>query len=103
MADNEELFRFVEKMKRAYPGFQLVGTTAHKETPVYTVDMKKPTLLMMGNETMGLNKAFKEKCDVLCTIPMAPSSYASSFNVSCAATVLMYELTRQRAQEGRLD
>ena len=97
MADNEELFRFVDKMKKDYPGFQLVGTTAHKETPVYTVDMKKPTLLMMGNETMGLNKAFKEKCDVLCTIPMAESSYASSFNVSCAATVLMYEVTRQRA------
>ncbi len=98
MADNEELFRFVEKMKESYPDFQLVGTTAHKETPVYTVDMKRPTLLMMGNETMGLNKAFKEKCDVLCTIPMAETSYASSFNVSCAASILMYEITRQRAQ-----
>lgn len=99
MADNDELFRFVEKIKAEYPSFQLVGTTAHKETPVYTVDMKRPTMLMMGNETMGLNKAFKEKCDVLCTIPMAESSYASSFNVSCAVTVLMYEVTRQRAEK----
>ena len=86
-------------MKEKYEGFQLVGTTAHKETPVYTVDMKRPTLLMMGNETMGLNKAFKEKCDVLCTIPMAETSYASSFNVSCAASILMYEITRQRAEK----
>ncbi|MBQ6950243.1 MAG: RNA methyltransferase [Clostridia bacterium] len=99
MADNEELFRFVDEMKERYEGFQLVGTTAHKETPVYTVDMKQPTLLMMGNETMGLNKAFKEKCDVLCTIPMAESSYASSFNVSCAASILMYEISRQRAEK----
>ena len=53
-------------------------------------------MLMMGNETMGLNKAFKEYCDILCTIPMSENSYASSFNVSCAASILMYEVTRQR-------
>src|SRR5574344_2778919 len=53
-------------------------------------------MLMMGNETMGLNKAFKEYCDLLCTIPMSEKSYASSFNVSCAASILMYEITRQR-------
>lgn len=51
---------------------------------------------MMGNETMGLNKTFKEKCDILCTIPMSETAYASSFNVSCAASILMYEITRQR-------
>lgn len=99
MADNEALFAYVDELKKKYPGFQLVGTTAHKETPVYTVDMKRPTMLMMGNETMGLNKAFKEKCNVLCTIPMAETSYASSFNVSCAASILMYEITRQRAEK----
>ncbi len=99
MADNEELFAFVERTKEKYPSFQLVGTTAHKETPVYTVDLTGPVMLMMGNETMGLNKAFKEKCDVLCTIPMAETSYASSFNVSCAGTVLMYEIVRQRAMK----
>ena len=98
MADQDVLFRFVDEMKKKYEAFQLVGTTAHKETPVYTVNLKAPTLLMMGNETMGLNKAFKEKCDVLCTIPMAETSYASSFNVSCAASILMYEITRQRAE-----
>lgn len=97
MADNEALFAFVEKMKKSHPGFQLIGTTAHKETPLYTVDFTGPVMLMMGNETMGLNKAFKEACDVLCTIPMAEDCYASSFNVSCAASILMYEITRQRA------
>ena len=51
---------------------------------------------MIGNETMGLNKAFKEYCDVLCTIPMDEKSYATSFNVGCAASIMMYEVTRQR-------
>lgn len=38
----------------------------------------------------GLNKAFKEYGGILCTIPMSGKSYAASFNVSCAASVLMY-------------
>lgn len=96
ITDNGELFAFVEKLKRTYPDFRLVGTTAHKEKPCYGEDFTTPLMLMMGNETMGLNKAFKDACDVLCTIPMDESSYASSFNVSCAASILMYEVVRQR-------
>lgn len=57
-------------------------------------------VLLIGNETMGLTKRYKESADRLVTIPMASSSYASSFNVACAATVMMYEVTRQRAQKG---
>ena len=62
--DNNMLYAYVEKLKMEYPGFSVVGTTAHKENPVYNVDLKVPLMLMMGNETMGLNKAFKEYCDV---------------------------------------
>lgn len=96
IADNQELFAYVQKLKEQYPQFLTVGTTAHKEFPVYRADLSGPLMLMMGNETMGLNKAFKEYCDMLCTIPMSEKSYASSFNVSCAASILMYEVTRQR-------
>lgn len=96
IADNNALFEYVDRLKQLYPGFITVGTTAHKENPVYSADLTSPLMLMMGNETMGLNKAFKEYCDLLCTIPMSEKSYASSFNVSCAASILMYEITRQR-------
>jgi len=94
--DNNELYAFVEILKKKYPDFKIFGTTAHKEHPVYKQDFTGPVMLMMGNETMGLNKAFKEYCDVLCTIPMAETSYASSFNVACAGSIMMYEVTRQR-------
>ena len=53
-------------------------------------------MLMVGNETMGLNKTYKALCDKLCTIPMDANSNASSFNVSCAASIIMYEVIRQR-------
>lgn len=96
VTDNNMLYAYVEKLKKQYPNFKIVGTTAHKEHPIYTTDLTGPVMLMMGNETMGLNKAFKEYCDILCTVPMAENSYASSFNVSCAGSILMYEITRQR-------
>ncbi len=98
-ADNNALWSFAADVKRRFPAFQVIGTTAHRENPVQNVDLTGPVMLMLGNETMGLNQAFKDKCDILCTIPMAEDSYASSFNVSCAASILMYEVTRQRMAE----
>ncbi len=96
VADNKKLYQYIDGLKQNYTDFKVLGTTAHKENPVYRLDLSRPVMLMMGNETMGLNKAFKEYCDVLCTIPMSEKSYATSFNVSCAGAVLMYEITRQR-------
>ena len=96
IADNKVLFEYIDELKRKYPDFMTLGTTAHKENPIYSADLTVPLMLMMGNDKMGLNKAFKEYCDMLCTIPMSEKSYASSFNVSCAASIMMYEITRQR-------
>ena len=96
IADNNELYAYIAELKEKYPGFITVGTTAHRESPIWSETLSGPLMLMVGNETMGLNKAFKEYCDKLCTIPMAETSYASSFNVSCAASIMMYEIIRQR-------
>lgn len=96
-ADNDAVFRFIADRREKYPAFQVLGTTAHRQHTVYKQDLTRPTLLMVGNETDGLCYAFKDCCDMLCTIPMAETSSASSFNVACAATVLLYEVTRQRA------
>ncbi len=95
-ADNRSVLEFIEGMRAQYPGLRTVGTTAHKQSPLYGEDFTGPLLLMIGNETDGLCYAFKNACDTLCTIPMAEGCAASSFNVACAATVLLYEATRQR-------
>ena len=96
--DHTALYDYIAGLKSKYPAFKTIGTTAHRERPIYHTDLTVPLMLMLGNETMGLNKAFKEFCDILCSIPMAEDSYASSFNVSCAASILMYEVTRQRTK-----
>ena len=98
---NEAVFEWIARQKEQRPGFTVVGTTAHKQHPLWGQDLTGPVLLMIGNETDGLAYGFKEGCDVLCTIPMAQDSTASSFNVACAATVMLYETVRQREERER--
>ena len=97
IADNNTLFSYIGALKRDYPALQVVGTTAHTEKIIADVDFTRPTLLMIGNETDGLNNTLKMNCDVLATIPMSARSSASSLNVGCAASVFFYEALRQRA------
>nr|WP_294489216.1 TrmH family RNA methyltransferase [uncultured Anaerosporobacter sp.] len=94
--ETQKVLDFITCMKRRYPTFKTIGTTAHKEHPIYDLDLSGPVLFMIGNETDGLCNTFKDCCDILATIPMAESSYATSFNVGCAATVMFYEASRQR-------
>ena len=98
--DEEALERYLDQLRLAYPELVILGTTAKGEAPLYQQDLTGGVVLLIGNETMGLTKRYKEKADRLVTIPMAADSYASSFNVACAATVMMYEVSRQRAQKG---
>lgn len=92
----KDVMEYIAELRERFPGFKTVGTTAHKQRPVWGEDLTGPVMLMLGNETDGLSYGFKESCDVLCTIPMAESGSASSFNVACAGTVLLYEAVRQR-------
>lgn len=94
--ETQKVLDFIAGMKKRYPTFKTIGTTAHKEHPIYDLDLSGPVLFMIGNETDGLCNTFKDCCDILATIPMAESSYATSFNVGCAATVMFYEAARQR-------
>lgn len=94
--ENQKVLEFIKNMKKQYPTLQTIGTTAHKEHPLYDLDLSGPVLFMIGNETDGLCNTFKDNCDILATIPMTESSYASSFNVGCAATVMFYEAAKQR-------
>lgn len=96
VTENHLLFNDIEGLKQTYPELKIIGTTAHKQSAITSIDLRSPILLMIGNETLGLSQVYKEYCDILGTIPMMENSYASSFNVSCAASIMMYEVIRQR-------
>lgn len=99
VAENETLFRYLDVLREKFPGVRIVGSTAHRQRTVYEAMLQGPLVLMIGNETNGLCQAFKERCDELVTIPMREGSCATSFNVSCAASVMMYEAIRQRTSK----
>lgn len=72
----------------------IVGTSARGDRLLSEVELTGPVAIVIGNETFGLSKAWRESCDVLARIPIYGG--ASSLNVGSAATVCFYEAARQR-------
>ena len=101
LVDNPSVERWIALWQQSAGSVQVIGTTAHQARPVFELDLKLPTILVIGNETEGMSRWFQERCDQLATIPMAADSSASSLNVACAATVLLYEVNRQRSDRQR--
>lgn len=89
---------WVATLRAQHDGFQVVGTSAHGSADIDAIDLRLPTLLLIGNESGGLSHRLATSCDVLARIPMATGTGASSLNVAAAATVLFYESARQRRE-----
>lgn len=70
-------------------GADMTGEQTH-----FQADFKGAIALVMGNEGQGLSRLVKEKCDFLVNIPMIGK--VSSLNASVAASVIMYEIFKQR-------
>lgn len=95
--DHGSVVNFIMELKNKYPALNVVGTSSHAEKQIYDFNLDAPVLLMIGNETEGLSFYLENICDITLTIPMAKNSSASSFNVACAASIILYEISRQRA------
>jgi 23S rRNA (guanosine2251-2'-O)-methyltransferase len=54
----------------------------------------EPICLVLGAEGAGLSRLVRERCDSIVAIPMA--GHVSSLNVSAAAAVSLYEVSRLR-------
>lgn len=76
----------------------IVGTSARGTKNLSEIDLTGPVALVVGNETFGLSRAWKEQCDILARIPICGA--ASSLNAGSAATVCFYEISRQRMAKG---
>ena len=63
----------------------------------YKADFSRPSAFMIGNESKGLTDALAEKADCRIKIPMKGS--VESLNAAMAAAIIMFEASRQRAQD----
>jgi 23S rRNA (guanosine2251-2'-O)-methyltransferase len=75
-------------------GYWIVGLAGESRTPVWEVDFRLPTALVLGNEGSGLHRLVKDRCDLLVSIPAR--GRIDSHNVSVAAGIALYEALRQR-------
>ena len=89
-----ELTPWLDSLRREHPDLQIVGASAQAESTIEACDFRRATIALVGNETDGLGHRLQAACDTLVRIPMGGS--ASSLNVACAATVMLYEIDRQR-------
>ena len=61
---------------------------------MYSLNLKGPIGLVIGNEGEGVSRLVKEHCDMVASIPMKGD--IDSLNASVAMGVLAYEIVRQR-------
>jgi 23S rRNA (guanosine2251-2'-O)-methyltransferase len=87
--------RALETLKSA--NFWIYGADMAGQ-PCYKTDLRGRVALILGGEGAGLSRLLRENCDGLIAIPSA--GRVDSLNVSVAAGVLLYEITRQRKSAG---
>ena len=75
-----------------HSGLELIGTSSHHGVPFTERDLTGPLALVVGSETHGVGEEIA--IDTWLTIPHVGRS--ESLNVAMAATVLCFEVARQR-------
>ncbi|MGE0260167.1 MAG: 23S rRNA (guanosine(2251)-2'-O)-methyltransferase RlmB [Alphaproteobacteria bacterium] len=89
------LARALDRLREA--GFWSCGLDETAPAPLSEVDLGSRAVLVLGSEGGGLRRLVRERCDHLARLPTQPEM--PSLNVSNAAAVALYELTRRTAPE----
>ena len=83
---------FVQRCKQE--GFQTAATVVTGDMTHFDVDLRKPTVLILGQEGAGLPQDLLADVDLRIRIPM--NKTIDSLNVAVSAAVVLYEAMRQR-------
>lgn len=82
----------IEKAKKL--GFWIMGTAVEDSKSLYDVTIQFPAGLVLGSEEKGVRDIIRKKLDQEVMIPMKAARM--SLNVAHAASILCYEIVRQR-------
>lgn len=75
-------------------GLAVLGLAGTATTDYASLDLTRPTAIVVGNEAHGLGDEARAACDTLVAIPMAGG--VESVNVAAAAAAVCFEVSRQR-------
>lgn len=85
------LARALGEIKEA--GYWVAGLEGEAEIGIAHAKLNAKTALVLGAEGNGMRRLTRDSCDVLVKLPIHPRM--ESLNVSNAAAIALYELTRQ--------
>jgi 23S rRNA (guanosine2251-2'-O)-methyltransferase len=89
------LVQLIERLKQL--NIWVVGATGGAPLNYTEWNWTSPSALFLGNESTGLHRLVRERCDTLVRIPVR--GRIESLNVSVAAGVILYEALRQRSEK----
>jgi RNA methyltransferase, TrmH family len=75
-------------------GCRIVAAVPRGGTPLYDVDLRVPSAILVGGEGAGLSSSNLAAADQLVAIPMKEG--VDSLNVAVSAALIVYEARRQR-------
>lgn len=87
------LVRALDRLKEA--GFWVCGLDETADQPLAALDLGRRAALVLGSEGSGMRRLVRERCDHLARLPT--SAAQPTLNVSNAAAVALYELSRSHA------
>ncbi len=77
-------------------GIQVIATSANAQRIYTGIDFSRPTMIIVGNEHVGVSQCVRELSDAVVRIPMFGK--INSLNIAVAASIVIYEAARQRSQ-----
>jgi len=89
-----------EKIREITDGLTIFGADMKEGSRIWDADLNLPLALILGGEAHGPGKHSRDLADAWMHIPMTDGS--ESLNAAAAGAVLMFEVLRQRTQEGLL-
>lgn len=75
-------------------GLRVVATSSHKGTPVHQAKLSGPLAIFIGSEGAGVPRELLAAMDETLAIPH--SEHVESLNAGVAASIVLYEVSRQR-------
>lgn len=82
----------IEELKKR--GLWIFGADMEGEKYYFEENLKTSLAIVIGSEGKGISRLVKENCDTIVKIPMY--GRISSLNASCAASIIIYDVIRQR-------
>ena len=89
MESMEKLIEYIKYQKNINK-MEIIGTDSDGAVSLNNLEIKRPVMLILGNEAKGISVKLKENCDRIVSIPV--NGNVNSLNVSCAASILMWEI-----------